>query len=65
MFISSKTDSGKKLRTTTDGGKSYTYDDDVAGAGLKNELNNPDGAIHKNVDANINKEMTVQVLLKI
>ena len=45
----------KVLSTTTDGGKSYTYDDDVAGAGLKNELNNPDGAIHKNVDANINK----------
>ena len=45
----------KKAATTTDGGKSYTYDDDVAGAGLKNELNNPDGAIHKNVDANINK----------
>ena len=45
----------KKAATTTDGGKSYTYDDDVAGAGLKKELNNPDGAIHKNVDANINK----------
>ena len=45
----------KNSATTTDGGKSYTYDDDVAGAGLKNELNNPDGAIHKNVDANINK----------
>ena len=50
-----KNGSWQKAATTTDGGKSYTYDDDAAGAGLKNELNNPDGAIHKNVDANINK----------
>ena len=45
----------QKAATTNDGGKSYTYDDDVAGAGLKNELNNPQGGIHKNVDAGVNK----------
>ena len=45
----------QKAATTNDGGKSYTYDDDVAGAGLKNELNNPQGGIHKNIDAGVNK----------
>ena len=45
----------QKAATSTDGGKTYTFDDDVAGAGLQNELSNPQGAIHKNVDANINK----------
>ena len=45
----------QKAATTTDGGKTYTYDDNVAGAGLKKELSDPNGAIHKNVDAGINK----------
>ena len=45
----------QKAATTNDGGKNYTYDDNVAGAGLKKELSDPQGAIHKNVDANINK----------
>ena len=45
----------QKAATSEDGGKTYTYDDDVAGAGLKNELSDPKGGIHKNVDANINK----------
>ena len=45
----------QKAATTKDGGKTYTYDDDVAGAGLKKELNDPNGGIHKNVDAGINK----------
>ena len=45
----------QKAATTNDGGKTYTYDDNVAGAGLKKELSNPNGAIHKNVDAGINK----------
>ena len=50
-----KDGSWQKAATTNDGGQTYTYDDDVAGVGLKNELNDPQGAIHKNVDANINK----------
>ena len=45
----------QKAATTNDGGKTYTYDDNVAGAGLQKELSDPQGAIHKNVDANINK----------
>ena len=45
----------QKAATTKDGGKTYTYDDDVAGAGLKKELSDPNGAIHKNVDAGVNK----------
>jgi len=45
----------QKAATTKDGGKTYTYDDNVAGAGLKNELSDPNGAIHKNVDAGVNK----------
>ena len=45
----------QKAATTTDGGKTYTYDDNVAGAGLKKELSDPNGAIHKNVDAGVNK----------
>ena len=45
----------QKAATTNDGGKTYTYDDNVAGAALKKELSNPNGAIHKNVDAGINK----------
>ena len=45
----------QKAATTTDGGKTYTFDDDVAGAGLKNELNDPKGGIHKNIDAGVNK----------
>lgn len=45
----------QKAATSNDGGKTYTFDDDVAGAGLKKELSDPQGAIHKNVDANINK----------
>ena len=45
----------QKAATSNDGGKTYTYDDNVAGAGLKKELSDPQGAIHKNVDANINK----------
>lgn len=45
----------QKAATTNDGGKTYTFDDDVAGAGLKKELSDPQGAMHKNVDANINK----------
>ena len=44
----------QKAATTTDGGKTYTYDDKVAGAGLKKELSDPNGAIHKNVDHGIN-----------
>ena len=50
-----KDGSWQKAATTNDGGKTYTYDDNVAGAGLKKELSDPQGAIHKNVDANINK----------
>ena len=50
-----KDGSWQKAATTNDGGKTYTYDDDVAGAGLQKELSDPQGAIHKNVDANINK----------
>jgi len=45
----------QKAATSTDGGKTYTFDDNVAGAGLKNDLSNPNGALHKNVDAGINK----------
>ena len=44
----------QKAATTTNGGKTYTYDDDVAGAGLRKELSDPQGAIHKNVNAGIN-----------
>jgi len=44
----------QKAATTNDGGKTYTYDDDVAGAGLRKELSDPQGAIHKNVNAGIN-----------
>ena len=36
----------QKAATTTDGGKTYTFDDDVAGAGFKNELSDPEGGIH-------------------
>ena len=50
-----KDGSWQKAATTNDGGKTYTYDNDVAGAGLQKELSDPQGAIHKNVDANINK----------
>ena len=50
-----KDGSWQKAATSNDGGKTYTFDDNVAGAGLQNELSNPQGAIHKNVDANINK----------
>ena len=50
-----KDGSWQKAATTTDGGKTYTYDDNVAGAGLKQDLSNPQSAIHKNVDANVNK----------
>ena len=49
MFISSKTDSGRK-QLPQQMVEKYIYDDDVADSGLKNELNNPDGAIRKNVD---------------
>ena len=45
----------QKAATTTDGGKTYTFDDDVAGAGFQNELKNPQGGIHKNVDAGVNQ----------
>ena len=45
----------QKAASSNDGGKTYTYDDDVAGAGFKNELNNPQGGIHKNIDAGVNK----------
>ena len=45
----------QKAATSNDGGKTYTYDDNVAGAALQKELSDPQGAIHKNVDANINK----------
>lgn len=50
-----KDGSWQKAATTSDGGKTYTFDNNVAGAGLQNELSDPQGAIHKNVDANINK----------
>ena len=50
-----KDGSWQKAASTTDGGQTYTFDDDVAGAGLKNELSDPNGGIHKNVNANINK----------
>jgi len=50
-----KDDKWQKAATTTDGGKTYTFDDDVAGAGFQNELKNPEGALHKNVDAGVNK----------
>jgi len=45
----------QKAATTTNGGKTYTFDDDVAGAGFKNELSDPEGGIHKNIDAGVNK----------
>ena len=45
----------QKAATTTDGGKTYTFDDDVAGAGFKNELSDPKGGIRKNIDAGVNK----------
>ena len=32
-----------KAATSNDGGKTYTFDDDVAGAGLKKELSDPQG----------------------
>ena len=50
-----KDGSWQKAATSNDGGKTYTFDDDVAGAGLQKELSDPQGAIHKNIDANINK----------
>jgi hypothetical protein len=50
-----KDDKWQKAATTTDGGKTYTFDDDVAGAGFQNELKNPQGGIHKNVDAGVNQ----------
>jgi len=47
-----------------DGGKTYSFSDPdyptmdgVAGAGLQNELNTPDGAIHKNLDAQVNRSL--------
>ena len=50
----------QKAATSKDGGKTYSFlkDDkgeDVAGAGFQNELKDPQGEVHKNVDANINK----------
>ena len=45
----------QKAATTTDGGKTYNFDDDVAGAGFQSELKNPQGGIHKNVDAGVNQ----------
>ena len=45
----------QKAATSIDGGKNYTFDDDVAGEGFKSELSNPNGGIHKNIDAGINK----------
>ena len=45
----------ERITTTNDGGQTYTYDSDVAGAALQKELSDPQGAIHRNVDANINK----------
>jgi len=45
----------QKAATTTNGGKTYTFDDDVAGAGFKNELSDPNGGIRKNIDAGVNK----------
>jgi len=50
-----KDGSWQKAATTNDGGQTYTYDSDVAGAALQKELSDPQGAIHRNVDANINK----------
>ena len=50
-----KDGSWQKAASTTDGGKTYTFDDDVAGAALKQDLSSPQAAIRKNVDANINK----------
>ena len=47
-----------------DGGKTYSFSDPdyptmdgVAGVGLQNELNDTDGAIHKNLDAQVNKAL--------
>ena len=45
----------QKAATSIDGGKNYTFDDDVAGEGFKSELSNPNGGLHKNIDAGINK----------
>ena len=55
-----KDGSWQKAASTTDGGKTYNFEkdsngDEIAGAGLKNELSDPQGGIHKNIDANINK----------
>jgi len=44
----------QKAATTTNGGKTYTFDDDVAGSALQNELSDPEGGIHKNIDAGVN-----------
>lgn len=47
-----------------DGGKTYSFSDPnyptmdgVAGVGLQNELNDTDGAIHKNLDAQVNRAL--------
>lgn len=47
-----------------DGGKTYSFSDPnyptmdgVAGAGFQNEINDPQGAVHKNLDAQVNRSL--------
>jgi hypothetical protein len=55
-----KNGSWQPAAITKDGGKTYSFSDPnyptmdgVAGVGLQKELQNPNGAIHKNVDKNV------------
>ena len=53
-----KDGSWQKAATTTDGGQTYTYDDNVAGAALKKDLNDKASAISKNTQAGTSKALT-------
>jgi len=59
-----KNGSWQPAAITKDGGKTYSFSDPnyptmagVAGAGLQKELKNPNGAIHKNVNAQVSRSL--------
>ena len=59
-FYIQKDGKWQKAATSTDGGKTYTFANGadgqpIAGAALRSELNDPQGAVHKNVNAQVVK----------
>ena len=59
-FYIQKDGKWQKAATSTDGGKTYTFQNGadgkpIAGDALRKELNDPQGAIHKNVNAQVTK----------